>query len=128
MNKQRGMGFFSVVIMIAGIVFVAVIGMKLWPAYNEYFSVKKAFSSLKTKLGAGEMSKRDIVTSFDNQAVIDDIKSVTGNDLIIEDTDKGPVVSVEYSVVEPLVANVSALITFKLSTDESATPAAAQTE
>jgi hypothetical protein len=123
MNKQRGFSFFTVVILVAGIVFAAVIAMKLWPAYNEYFAVKKAFTQLKTKLSASELSKNDIVTTFDNQAVIDDIKHVTGKDLVIEDTDKGTVVSAEYSVVEPLMGNVSALITFQVSTDDSATKA-----
>lgn len=126
MNKQRGMTFISLVVMIACIVFVAVIGMKLWPAYSEYFSVKKAFASLKTQMGSGEMNKRDIVAAFDRQATIDDIKSIKGSDLVIEESDKGTVVSVEYSVVEPLVSNVSALVEFKLSTDESANQAAAE--
>jgi hypothetical protein len=100
-----------------------VITMKLLPAYTEYFSVKKTFSQLKSKLNAGEMSKQDIVKTFENQAAIDNISHVAGSDLVIEDTDKGTVVSVEYSVVEPLVGNVSALVTFQLSTDDSATKA-----
>lgn len=33
MNKQRGMTFIGTVLMVAGIVFVAVIGMKMVPAY-----------------------------------------------------------------------------------------------
>ena len=33
MRKQQGMTFIGLVLMIAGIVFVAVIGMKLTPAY-----------------------------------------------------------------------------------------------
>jgi hypothetical protein len=126
MYKQRGMTFISVVFMIASIVFVAVIGMKLWPAYSEYFSVKKAFASLKSQMGGGSMSKLDIIAAFDKQATIDDIRSINGKDLVIEQSDKGQVVSVEYSVVEPLMGNVSALVEFKLSTDGSANQAAGE--
>ncbi|OGV73605.1 MAG: hypothetical protein A3B82_02345 [Methylophilales bacterium RIFCSPHIGHO2_02_FULL_57_10] len=125
MNKQRGMTFITLVLMIACIVFVAVIGMRLWPAYSEYFAIKKAFASLKTQIGNGEMSKKDIVAAFDRQQAIDDFKSVQGSDLVIEQAPGGgTVVSVEYQYVAPLVGNVSALVDFKLSTDASANQAA----
>lgn len=120
MKKQRGMTFISLVLMIASVVFIAVIGMKLYPAYAEYFSIKKAFSSLKTQIASAELSKKDIIAAFDRQQAIDDFKSVAGKDLVIEQGTSGTVVSVEYSVVTPLVGNVSALIDFKLSTDENA--------
>lgn len=84
MNKQRGMTFISLVLMIAAIVFVAVIGIKLYPAYVEYFAIKKAFASLKTQMGSGNMSKTEIVSAFDRQQAIDDFKSVQGKDLVIE--------------------------------------------
>lgn len=124
MNKQRGMTFISLVLMVAGIVFIAVIAMKLYPAYSEYFAIKKAFASLKTQMASAEMSKADIVAAFDRQQAIDDFKSVSGKDLVIEKSADGMVVSVEYSVVEPLMGNVSALVDFSLSTDEHAGKAA----
>jgi len=120
MNKQRGMTFISLVLMVAGIVFVAVIAMKLYPAYVEYFAIKKEFSTLKSQLANGEMSRHDIQLAFDRQKMIDDFKSVNSKDLVIEQTPGGTVVSVEYSVVTPLVGNVSALIDFSLSTDDNA--------
>ncbi len=125
MRKQRGMTFISVVVMIAGVVFVAVIGLKLWPAYSEYFAIKKAFASLKTQMGSGAMNKRDIIAAFDRQQAIDDFKSVKGSDLVIEQAADGSTsVSVEYQYVAPLMGNVSALVDFALSTDETANQAA----
>jgi len=126
MNKQRGLTFISLVLAIAGIVFVAVIAIKLFPAYNEYFAIKKAFSSLKRQMSDAEMSRAAIVSAFDKQRSIDDFTSVVGKDLVVEVTPSGTVVSVEYSVVTPLVGNVSALIDFSLSTDENAASKAAE--
>jgi Tfp pilus assembly protein PilE len=126
MNKQRGMTFISLVLMIAGVVFVAVIGIKLYPAYVEYFEIKRAFAALKTQIASGQTSKKDIVAAFDRQQAIDDFKSVQGKDLVIEQSTEGTVVSVEYQVVTPLVGNVSALMDFSLSTNERANPAASQ--
>jgi hypothetical protein len=124
MNKQRGMTFISLVLMIAGIVFVAVIGMKLYPAYAEYLTIKRAFSSLKRQMNDAEMTKSAIVVAFNKQREIDGFHSVLGKDLVIEQSTNGTVVSVEYSVVTPLVGNVSALMDFSLSTDETAKQAA----
>lgn len=127
MKNQRGMTFISLVAMVAGIVFVAVIGMKLYPAYTEYFAIKKAFTALKSQMNSGELGKKDIVAAFDRQQAIDDFKSVSGKDLVIEQDANGKqVVSVEYSVVTPLVGNVSALIDFSLSTEENASQAASE--
>ena len=124
MNNQRGMTFISLVAMVAAIVFVAVIGMRLWPAYSEYFAIKKAFASLKHQLASGDMNKHDIIAAFDRQQAIDDFKSVQGKDLVVEQAPGGgTVVSVEYQYVAPLVGNVSALVDFKLSTDENASKA-----
>jgi hypothetical protein len=124
MRKQHGMTFIGLVSVIAIIVFVAVIGMKLTPAYLEFMSVKKAIAKIANDPGFSGMSKRDIMDAFDKSATIDDIKSVKGSDLQIAkgeaDAQGKPVVSVEYQAVVPLIANVSALLDFETSTDTSA--------
>jgi hypothetical protein len=119
MNKQRGMSFWSVSLMLIGVVFVAVIGMKLAPAYIEYGKVKQAISSLKSK--SATMSKEELKKTFYNNATIDDIQSVTVDDLVIEKSPDGSTtISVQYQVVVPLMGNVSALLDFSASTDTAA--------
>jgi hypothetical protein len=122
MHKQRGVTFIGLVFMIATLMFVVVMGMKLTPAYLEYFSVKKAITKLSNEPTFAAMSKKDIVDEFDRSATIDDIKVVSGKDLEVSKDDAGkPVVSIEYQTTVPLIANVSALINFSAST-ESARP------
>jgi|SRR5690606_15367905 hypothetical protein len=118
MNNQRGMTFIGTVLMIAGIVFVAVIGMKMVPAYLEFMSVKKALNNIAAQPGFREMTNKDIYESFSKTAAIDDIDSITAKELIITQSDLGPVVIAEYQVVVPLMGNVSALLDFYASTDE----------
>lgn len=125
MHKQRGMTFLGLVSIVAAIVFVAVIGMKLTPAYLEFISVKKAIAKIANEPGFASMSKKDIIDEFDRSATIDDIKVVKGSDLEIAkgeaDTQAKPVVSVEYQAVVPLIANISALLEFETSTETAAT-------
>lgn len=121
MHKQRGITFIGLVFVVAAIVFVAVIGMKLTPAYLEFMSVKKVIAKIAREPSFAEMNKKDIVDEFDKGAVIDNIKVVQGSDLEITKQDSGKqIVSAQYQVVVPLVANVSALLDFKASTDSNA--------
>jgi Tfp pilus assembly protein PilE len=119
MQKQRGMTFIGTVLTVAGIVFIAVVAMKIWPAYSEYFALKRAFASLKSQIESNEnITPKEIKDAFDRQQAIDDFKSVQGKDLVINVDNGHTVVSVEYSAVEPIMGNVSALVDFKLSTDD----------
>lgn len=120
MHKQRGMTFIGLVLVVAAIVFVAVIGIKLTPAYLEFLSVKKVIAKIAHESSFAEMSKKDIMDEFDKGALIDNIKVVQGRDLEITKQDSGKqIVSIEYQAVVPLVANVSALLDFKTSTDST---------
>ncbi len=118
MQKQQGMTFIGLVLMVAGIVFVAVIGMKMIPAYLEYMSVKKAINIIETHPDFPQMTSKQVRETFDKTVRIDNIQSVTANDLIISQGSTGPVVTAEYQVVVPLMGNVSALMDFYTSTDE----------
>lgn len=116
MHQQRGMTFIGLVLMIAGIVLVAVIGLKLAPAYIEYFSVKKAIIKISNDPAFEQMSKSDVAAAFNRSAVIDNIRVVSGADLELGRDEAGQaVVSVEYQTVVPLIANVSALLDFSTS-------------
>lgn len=120
MRKQQGMTFIGLVLTIAAIVFVAVIAMKLTPAYLEYMSVKRAITKIENDPSFASMSKNEIVAQFDRSAQIDDIKTIKGNELLISKEEGGrPVVTAEYQTVVPLLANVSALIDFRASTDDA---------
>lgn len=120
MRKQQGMTFIGLVLTIAAIVFVAVIAMKLTPAYLEYMSVKRAITKIENDPSFASMSKNEIAAQFDRSAQIDDIKTIKGNELLISKEEGGrPVVTAEYQTVVPLLANVSALIDFRASTDDA---------
>lgn len=120
MHKQKGFTFWSLTFIVGVVVIVALLTMKLFPAYSEFFAVKRAINRLKTEGSLSSMSKRDITRAFQRSAGIDDIHSIKAPDLEISKARNGEtVVSVDYEVVVPLVANVSALLTFHASTDDS---------
>lgn len=120
MRKQAGITFWGFAYVVGTLVLVAVIGMKLFPAYEEYFAVKKVIQRIGNEAGFDSMTPAQIKDEFDKGAVIDNINTVKGEDLLVEKKDEGVIVSVAYQVTVPMFGNASALLDFSATTDKSA--------
>lgn len=118
MQKQQGMTFIGLVLVIAAIIFLAVLGMKITPAYIEFMSVKKAVSRIAEDGEFNSMSKKDIASAFDKSATVNYITVIRGADLIVEKGETGNVVTAEYQVTIPIVANASVLLDFKATSGD----------
>lgn len=116
-KKQGGATLIGMFFIGAMLVFVALIVMKMVPAYTEFMSVKKVLRAMQQD-SLSSMSSKEIKDSFDKRASIDYIDTVKGSDLTIEkDAEGGTVVSVEYQVVKPIIGNVSVLLDFSARSD-----------
>jgi len=119
MNKQRGITFIGIVVLLALGLSILLAGVKIVPAYLEHSSVKKVIKSLSEKPEFSSMTKSQIIKSFNKSASISYVTVVSGSDLIIgKGADGNPSISLEYQVVTPLIANLSALMDFEASTDD----------
>ncbi len=117
-GKQQGMTFIGLVIVVAAIIFLAMIGMKMVPAYIEFFGVKKVLNHIASEPNFNDMGKKEIMTMFDKGANVGYISVVKGSDLVIEKNEQGNVVIVDYQVVKPIIANVSVQMDFHASTEK----------
>ncbi len=117
-KKQQGMTFLGLVIVVAAIVFLAMIGMKMVPSYIEFFGVKKVLNHIASDPNFNEMSKKEIMERFDKGANIGYISVVKSSDLVIERGSTGNKITVDYQVVKPIVANVSVQMDFHASTEK----------
>lgn len=114
-NKQQGMTFIGLVLVIAAVIFLAIIVMKVVPAYIEFSSVKNAIKYVAKDAAFATMSKKDIVTAFDKSASTSYITVIKGSDLVIVKEATGNVVTADYQVLLPIVANASILLDFHAS-------------
>lgn len=105
-SGQRGMGIVGVLVMLIGIVLIAVLGMKIAPAYIEYFTVKKMVADIAN---SGESSPQEIRTSFQRRAQVEYFDDVTASDLVINKDEIG----FAYEKRIPLFANLTLLIDFE---------------
>ena len=112
---QRGISLTGLILVLAIMGFVAIVAMKMVPAYAEYSAVKDAIAVAKDTGG----TVREMQVSFDKNADINNIESVKGRDLVISKETGETEISFEYEKRVPLVANVSLLIDFAGTTDKS---------
>jgi hypothetical protein len=110
-KTQQGL---SMGVLIGGCVvfaLVALIGMKVAPAYIEYGQIRKAVTAIGVASGTGA-TVNDLRKAFDKRALVDDITTITGNDLDISKDGGDIIVSFAYPRRIPLFSNISLLIEF----------------
>src|SRR5262245_3748702 len=124
MKRQRGMGFAGVLVILVGIVFLAIIGMKMVPAYLEFFAIKKAVAAISSGGQLRNATVADVRKAFELRQAIDDFTAVGPKDLEITKDGSEVVVAFAYEKRIPLFYNISLLIDFAGSSKPTSTKAA----
>ena len=112
MKRQRGVTFVGMVFIAGLIVFVAIIGLKLIPAYIEYAIVVNHLREISRSPEARGASPKDIQTMFSKRAQIDAIDVVKGSDIEVEKEGDQVILRAAYSTKIKLFGNLSACIDF----------------
>ncbi|HXM83663.1 MAG TPA: DUF4845 domain-containing protein [Burkholderiales bacterium] len=108
-HGQRGVTLMGLITLLFILIFVALLGFKLLPAYIEYFTAKKAISALARDRGA---TVAEIRRNFDNRAAIDNIDTVKAADLEITKQGNEVIIGFAYRKEIPLFANLGVYIDF----------------
>lgn len=111
MRKQRGLSLIGLILVGGILVFVAIIGMKVTPAYIEYFTIQKHLRELARSPDSS--TPKQMMEAFDKRAQIDDITALQGKDLDISKNGNSVTISAAYEKKVPLFANISVLIDFE---------------
>lgn len=115
MLRQRGLSLLGMIVVLALVGFFGILAAKLMPSYIEYASVRKLFAAME-KNGETNGTPNQIRRAYDRRNAIEDVKNVQGRDLEIRNQGGETIVSADWSVKVPLVANISACIDFSVST------------
>ena len=113
--RQRGVSMIGFMFLAAIVIFVAMLAMKLVPAYIEFFSVKKILATMGQDSDTKAMSNAEIRTSFAKRAGVGYVTVVKPEDLSIDRSGGGLAISVDYQYRTPLVANISLVVDFSTS-------------
>ena len=110
--RQRGMGLLALIFWALISVLVFIVVLKLIPVYKENLAIKRTLSAMASDSVLQNREKWEIRKLFNERAEIDDISSVNGADLEVEEEDGKIVLGIDYSVKAPLFANISLYINF----------------
>jgi hypothetical protein len=103
------------VMVCVAIVVVVIGGLKIAPAYIEYFKIKKAITGVAQTTGRGTVS--EVRQAFDRRAVIDDIDVIAGRDLEVTKEGNELVISFAYPKRISLFGNINVVIDFAASSN-----------
>jgi uncharacterized membrane protein YhiD involved in acid resistance len=109
-SRQRGVTLFGLLFWAVVVGFLALIAMRVLPALNEYFTIKRAVN----KVASEGSTVPEIRAAFEKQKDIEySIVSITGKDLTITKENDKVVVSFAYDKEVELVKPVFLLIKFE---------------
>lgn len=109
-NKQHGVTLGGLLVWLFLLVIVALLGMKLIPAYMEYGTAKNAIQAIARERNA--TTSAEVRRAFESRAAIDDITAVKSSDLDITKEGGEMVISFTYRKEVPLFANVGVYMDF----------------
>lgn len=118
-RTQGGMTLIGFIIVLGVIGLFAYVGMKLIPMYSEYYAVKSALKGLQQEPGIANRDPAKIQDLFFRRLYISYAENVKPANVKIERTDGGWLMSVDYEVRKPLLANLD--VVGKFSTSEALT-------
>ena len=107
MRSQRGITLIGFVFILAVVGIFAYLGMKVFPIYEQFFSVRSAMKGVASEPGVGEMDPAKIKDLFFRRLYInyadEDLKP---ENIKVERKDNGYTMTVQYEVRRPLVADL----------------------
>src|SRR5207237_4177638 len=108
--RQRGVSLGGLFFGLVALIVVALLAMKLIPAYMEFGTAKNAIQAIaRDKANASPI---EIRRAFDARAAIDDIKAVKASDLEISKEGGEVVIGFAYRKEVPLFANLGVYFDF----------------
>jgi Tfp pilus assembly protein PilV len=117
-NKQRGVSFSGFIMIAFVLIFVAILGMKMVPAYVHSTQLSSIFKSIATDPAMQSATIKEIRDSYSKRAMMDSITDITAEDIDIAKDGTMLSLSANYSVKIPLVANITLLLEFNPRSDK----------
>ena len=121
-GAESGVSLSGLIVVLIVLGALALVVIKVTPAFFEYRAVKDSIA--KAKAAAGSGSVREIQQAFDRNAGINDVTAISGRDLVITRDGGDTEISFAYEKRVPLAGNVSLLFDFAGTTDPSGVVAA----
>jgi hypothetical protein len=115
-KRQGGMSFISLIVIFSVVGLIFLLGLKIIPAYLDYFTVKKIIANMKDSDEVKTGTVADIRKSFDKRVSADYSEVVKSEDLEITKDGNDTVVTAVWTHRIPIIPRHTLLIDFSTST------------
>jgi len=113
MKRQKGLSLLGLLMVGLFLVILTVLAMKVAPEYIEYYGIMENVNAVAADPSLREGNAQAVRIAYARRAEINNVKSVTYQDLVITKEGGGWELSFAYSKTIPLFANVSLLLDFE---------------
>ena len=110
-QKQRGLTLLGFIMVVAIVVAAAIIALKLFPVYQEYYAVTQAMNAVAAEPNVTAKTPAEIRQMLFNRFYISYVDSVEKTDVKFSRRN-GYKMNVSYEVRKPMVANVDVVAVF----------------
>jgi Tfp pilus assembly protein PilE len=105
-RKQQGMTLIGFILVLAVVGVFAYMGMKLIPMYSEFYTVKQSLRGLANEPNITTQDAAKIKDLFFRRLYVSYAENVKPQNVKIARKDAGFVMTVDYEVRKPLIANI----------------------
>ena len=116
-RKQSGLSLVGFLVVLAVVGFAAYVGMKLFPMYQEYYSVQSAMKGLANEPGVADTDPAKVQDLFFRRLYINYSENVKLQNVKFERMEGGWKMRVNYEVRRPLVGNLDVVGKFDKTQD-----------
>jgi hypothetical protein len=121
-GAESGVSLSGLIVVLIVLGALALVAIKVAPAFLEYRAVKDSIVKAKAEAGTGTV--REIQQAFDKNAGVNDVSSISGRDLVITRDGGTAEISFAYEKRIPLTSSISVVLAFDGTTDPSGVVAA----
>lgn len=113
LRQQQGLGMLSGILVIGVALFFGMIGLKIVPVYLEAYSVRSVLESMADDSTLRDKGIRELQQIFHKRLKINGVYSFKADAFKLTKDKNVLRASTDYQVIEPVIGNVSILMTFK---------------
>lgn len=116
-RKQSGLTLIGFIVVLGIVGLFAYVGMKLFPMYSEFYSVKQALKGLAAEPGIAQKNPAQVKDLLFRRLYVSYAENIKANNVKIERDGQGYRIIVKYEVRRPLIANLDVVGRFEAEED-----------
>lgn len=115
-QRQKGIGWFGLLLILGVIAFTSIVGLKCFPIYMNQMKIMSALNKVASEPDSGgdpDSASGGIRNSLQRYWDIDDVQRITPKDIKVKRNDRGRFLVYDYEAKERLFYNIYIVIHFQ---------------